>query len=168
MKSRMSGFRAVYFSINRSMFELYREALGKLIETSSIEPCDTPGAFGACHLAASAEASFDVDELYIPFDEAGLKRSHPRQPNRSIRGRLRSVRCPQRNGRPFRRRGRSGWKALASNANEIARAIDLIASAFKNDGRLFMSVPAPAAVWERWTRARYRRPSANRRIAFRR
>src|SRR6186713_644420 len=39
--------------LNQPLYvELYREALGKLIETSSIEPSDTPGAFGAAHLAA--------------------------------------------------------------------------------------------------------------------
>ena len=59
--------------LNQPLYvELYREALGDLIETSSVEPCDTPGAFGAAHLASSDAATFDIDELYIPPDVIGI------------------------------------------------------------------------------------------------
>src|SRR5262245_11946566 len=53
--------------------ELYREEISKQIETSSVEPCDTPGAIGAAHLAASDGVSFDVTQLQIPQDEASIE-----------------------------------------------------------------------------------------------
>ena len=125
--------------LNQPLYvELYREALGKLIETSSIEPCHTPGAFGAAHLAASAHEPFDIDELDIALDEAGLEQ-------------IASASTEQINPRSIEISTMSAAEmvdlfveeedlvaeALASRRIEIARAIDLITSAFKNDGRLF-------------------------------
>src|SRR6476620_6354409 len=52
--------------------DLFREALGERIETSSIETCNTLGAFGAAYLAAADTASSDVEKLYIPADDVGI------------------------------------------------------------------------------------------------
>lgn len=125
--------------LNQPLYvELYREALGKLIETSSIEPCDTQGAFGAAHLAASAEASFRVDELSVPFDEAGINQiatALTEQINpRSIEiGTMSAAEMVDL----FVEEEDQVGKALAAKRVEIARAIELVTSAFKHDGRLF-------------------------------
>jgi N-acetylmuramic acid 6-phosphate etherase len=118
--------------------ELFREALGNLIETSSVELCDTPGAFGAAHLAAADSASIDVNELFIPPDEVGideLARASTEQVNpRSgeIAG-MSSVEMVDL----FVKEEDHVAQSVAAQREQIAAAIDLIASVFKNEGRLF-------------------------------
>jgi N-acetylmuramic acid 6-phosphate etherase len=118
--------------------ELYREEIGNLIETTSVEPCDTLGAIGAAHLAASEAAPINVKELYIPSDEAGIEelgRAPTEQVNTrsSEIGRMASAELVKL----FVEEEGVIAKALGSQSNEIARAIDLVAVAFKRDGRLF-------------------------------
>ena len=116
--------------------ELYREALNDLIKTSSIEPCDTFGAFGAAHLAASA--TVDANELFIPADEVGideLARASTEQINH------RSVDIAAMSAGEmvdlFVDEEKEVEKALASQRSRIAAAIETVANAFRGDGRLF-------------------------------
>jgi N-acetylmuramic acid 6-phosphate etherase len=117
---------------------LYREALAELIETSSIEPCDTPGAFGAAHLAASDAVNVDVNELYIPPDEVGIDEL-ARASTEQINPRSREI--AQMSAREmvdlFVKEEVTVAKAIAGQSEQIADAIEIVASAFKNDGRLF-------------------------------
>jgi len=125
--------------LNQPLYvDLYREALDPILETSSVEPCNTLGAIGAAHLAASDAASLNVKKLYVPSDEAGiveLGRASTEQIN------LNSVDIDKMTSDElvdvFVEEEDQVEKALAAQRNEIARAIDLIASAFQIDGRLF-------------------------------
>ncbi|PYS89724.1 MAG: N-acetylglucosamine kinase [Acidobacteria bacterium] len=125
--------------LNQPLYvELYREALGKLIETSSIEPCDMQGAFGAAHLAAAAAAPIDLDELYIPpdgakFEEIATAATEQVNPRSAEIGTMSAAEMVDL----FVEEEYQVGKALASKRVEIARAVELITSAFKNDGRLF-------------------------------
>jgi N-acetylmuramic acid 6-phosphate etherase len=118
--------------------ELFREALGDLIETSSIEPCDVPGAFGAAHLAACDSANVNVNELYIPPDEAGIdelarastEQINPHSANIASMSATEMVEL-------FVREEDTVAKAIAEQSEQIADAIEIVASSFKNDGRLF-------------------------------
>lgn len=125
--------------LNQPLYvELYREALGKLIETSSIKTCDTPGAFGAAHLAASQTESFKIEELHIPTDEVSLaelaraatEQTNPRSTDIANLSAAEMVEL-------FVSEEREVENALASQSEQIANAVDFIASAFQNDGRLF-------------------------------
>ena len=125
--------------LNQPLYvELYREALGPILETSSVEPCDTLGAIGAAHLAASEAASFDVKELYIPPDEAGLE-EHGRASTEQINPRSAAIgkMTSEELVDLFVEEEDQVAGALAAQRVEIAQAIDLIASAFQKDGRLF-------------------------------
>ena len=118
--------------------ELYREALNELIETSSIEPCDTLGAFGAAHLAATEGVSVDANELYIPPDEIGideLSRASTEQtnPRSADIGKMSSYELVDL----FVSEEDQVAKAIGGCRNEIALAVETITVAFENDGRLF-------------------------------
>jgi N-acetylmuramic acid 6-phosphate etherase len=122
--------------LNQPLYvDLYREALGNLIETFSIEPCDTPGAFGAAHLAAS---KVDVTELFIPADEVGIEelarasteQLNPRSAEISSMSAAEMVNL-------FVEEEEAVAKAITAQAEQITNAIELIATAFRNDGRLF-------------------------------
>jgi N-acetylmuramic acid 6-phosphate etherase len=118
--------------------ELYREALAELIETSSVEPCDVSGAFGAAHLAAGDAATVDVNQLFIPPDEVGideLARASTEQvnPRSSEIARMSAADMVDL----FVDEEEQVAKALAACRNEIARAVEVIADVFKADGRLF-------------------------------
>jgi N-acetylmuramic acid 6-phosphate etherase len=118
--------------------ELFREALGNLIETSSVEPCDTPGAFGAAHLAAADSASIDVNELFIPPDEVGigeLARASTEQvnPRSSEIAEMSAVEMVDL----FVKEEDHVAEAAGAQREQIANAIEIIATAFENDGRLF-------------------------------
>lgn len=118
--------------------QLFREALAKRIEPSSVETCDTMGAFGAAHLAASDTAPIDIDKLYIPPDDVGIEE-------------LASASTEQVNSRSnaiarmstaemvdlFVNEEDAVAAAVAYQSALIADAVDLIAEAFRNDGRLF-------------------------------
>jgi len=125
--------------LNQPLYvDLYREALDPILETSSVEPCNTLGAIGAAHLAASDAASLNVKKLYVPSDEAGiveLGRASTEQinPNSVDIDKMTSDELVD----VFVEEEDQVEKALAAQRNEIARAIDLIASAFQIDGRLF-------------------------------
>jgi N-acetylmuramic acid 6-phosphate etherase len=125
--------------LNQPLYvELYREELGKLIETSSIEPCDTLGAIGAAHLAATDTSPFDIKQIHISADEAGieeLSRASTEQinPRSAAIGKMTSAELVDL----FVEEENQVEKALADQRDEIARAIDLVASAFSVDGRLF-------------------------------
>jgi N-acetylmuramic acid 6-phosphate etherase len=125
--------------LNQPLYvELYREALVPILEAASVEPCDTLGAIGAAHLAASDGASFNVKELYIPPDEAGIEelgRASTEQinPRSTAIDKLTSEQLVDL----FVEEEDQVAKALASQRVEIAQAIDLVAAAFQNDGRLF-------------------------------
>jgi N-acetylmuramic acid 6-phosphate etherase len=125
--------------LNQPLYvDLYREALDPILETSSVEPCNTLGAIGAAHLAASDAASLNVKKLYVPSDEAGiveLGRASTEQinPNSVDIDKMTSDELVD----VFVEEEDQVEKALAAQRNEIARAIDLIASAFQIDARLF-------------------------------
>jgi N-acetylmuramic acid 6-phosphate etherase len=118
--------------------ELFRGALAELIETSSVEPSDTSGAFGAAHLAAGESANVDAGQLFIPPDEIGideLARATTEQVN------PRSSEIEQMSAREmvdlFVREEVYVADAIAAQSEQIAGAIEVIATSFKNDGRLF-------------------------------
>jgi len=118
--------------------ELYREEIGKLIETSSVEPCDTLGAIGAAHLASSDGTTFDVKEVHIPADEAGIEelgRASTEQinPRSALNDKMTSAELVDL----FASEEDQVAKAIDSQRNEIVRAVDVVASTFQNDGRLF-------------------------------
>ena len=118
--------------------ELYREEIGKLIETSSVEPCDTLGAIGAAHLASSDGTTLIVKDLHIPADEAGIEelgRASTEQinPRSALIDKMTSAELVDL----FASEEDQVAKAIDSQRNEIARAVDVVASAFQNDGRLF-------------------------------
>ncbi|MFL6467171.1 MAG: N-acetylmuramic acid 6-phosphate etherase [Pyrinomonadaceae bacterium] len=123
--------------LNQPLYvELYREALDKLLETRSVEPCDTPGAFGAAHLAAAT--SFDIDDLDIQPNEGGIKEiasasTEQINPKSVEIGSMSAIEMVDL----FVEEEDLVAKALTSQRAEIARAIDRVALAFKNDGRLF-------------------------------
>ena len=125
--------------LNQPLYvELYREALASILETSSVEPCDTLGAIGAAHLAASDEGSINVRELHIPPDEVGIEelgRASTEQinPRSSAIEKMTSEELVDL----FVAEEDQVSRALASQRVEIAQAIELIASAFQNGGRLF-------------------------------
>ncbi len=118
--------------------KLFREALAKRIQTSSVETCDTLGAFGAAHLAASEIAPIDIEQLYIPPDEIGIEE-------------LARASTEQINPRSNEIAGMTAAEmvelfvieedavapAVASQSDQIADAVGLIADRFRNDGRLF-------------------------------
>jgi N-acetylmuramic acid 6-phosphate etherase len=118
--------------------ELYLEALAPLLETSSVEPCDALGAIGAAHIAALDERSVEVHELHIPPDEAGIEelgRASTEQINPRSTGidKMTAVELVDL----FVGEEEQVENALAAQRKEIAQAIDVIATTFQNDGRLF-------------------------------
>ena len=125
--------------LNQPLYvELYREALAPILATSSVEPCDTLGAIGAAHLAASDGESFNVTELYTPPDEACIEelgRASTEQIN------PRSAAIDEMTSEQlvdlFVEEEDQVVRALAAQRVEIADAIDIIASAFQDEGRLF-------------------------------
>ena len=125
--------------LNQPLYvELYREALAPILATSSVEPCDTLGAIGAAHLAASDGESFNVTELYTPPDEACIEelgRASTEQIN------PRSAAIDEMTSEQlvdlFVEEEDQVARALAAQRVEIADAIDIIASAFQDEGRLF-------------------------------
>ncbi|HJS50589.1 MAG TPA: N-acetylmuramic acid 6-phosphate etherase [Pyrinomonadaceae bacterium] len=125
--------------LNQPLYvELYREALDSILQTSSVDPCDTLGAIGAAHLAASETAPFDVKEVYVPPDQQGIEelgRATTEQINPRSLGidRMSSVEMVDL----FVAEEDQIARAIASQRPEIANAIDLVATAFQNDGRLF-------------------------------
>ena len=122
--------------LNQPLYvELYREALGKLIETSSIEACDTPGAFGAAHLATS---TVDVNQLFIPADEVGIEelaRASTEQVNPSS-AEIESMSAADM-VELFVKEEENVAEAIAAQSTRIADAVQMVAAAFQNDGRLF-------------------------------
>jgi N-acetylmuramic acid 6-phosphate etherase len=125
--------------INQPLYvELYREAIVELIETSSVEPCETPGAFGAAHLAASDSVKIDVDELYIPHDEVSIDEL-ARAPTEQVNPKSADIgtMSTERLVELFVEEEDEVSKALAACRTQIAKAVDIIAAAFKKDGRLF-------------------------------
>ena len=125
--------------LNQPLYvELYREVLAPILETSSVEPCDTLGAIGAAHLAASDGASFEVKELHVPPDEAGIEelgRASTEQinPRSAAIGQMTTEELVDL----FVEEEDQVARALAAQQFEITQAIDLVAAAFQNDGRLF-------------------------------
>ena len=96
------------------------------------------GAFGAAHLAAAAAAPIDLDELYIPpdgakFEEIATAATEQVNPRSAEIGTMSAAEMVDL----FVEEEYQVGKALASKRVEIARAVELITSAFKNDGRLF-------------------------------
>jgi N-acetylmuramic acid 6-phosphate etherase len=118
--------------------QLYREALAKRIETSSIETCDTLGAFGAAHLAASGTAPIEIDKLYIPPDDVGIEelaRATTEQVNPRSND-IATMTAPEMVDL-FVKEEDAVAEALAAQSEQIADAVGLIANTFRNDGRLF-------------------------------
>ena len=118
--------------------DLFREALGERIETSSIETCNTPGAFGAAYLAASYTTPIDIDKLYIPPDDVGieeLERATTEQINPRSIG-IATMTAAQMVDL-FVNEEDMVAEAVAAQSEQIANAVDLIANCFRNDGRLF-------------------------------
>ncbi|MGH9949212.1 MAG: N-acetylmuramic acid 6-phosphate etherase [Pyrinomonadaceae bacterium] len=126
------------FLNQRLYVDLYREALGQLIETSSIDPCDTPGAIGSAHLAAAGSSPISVKAVYILQDAGGIEelgrasteQVNPRSENINDLDTKQLVDL-------FVNEEKYVGEALAAQAKQIAAAVDVIASAFKNGGRLF-------------------------------
>jgi N-acetylmuramic acid 6-phosphate etherase len=122
--------------LNQPLYvELYREALGKLIETSSIEACDTPGAFGAAHLATS---TVDVSQLFIPADEVGIEelaRASTEQANPGS-SEIASMSAADM-VELFVKEEENVAEAIAEQSTYIVDAVQMVAAAFENDGRLF-------------------------------
>lgn len=118
--------------------ELFREALSERIETSSIETCETLGAFGAAHLAAAGTAPIDIEKLYIPPDEVGIEelaRATTEQVNpRSIE--IATMTAAEMVNL-FVKEEDAVAEAVAAQSERIAAAVDLIANCFRNEGRLF-------------------------------
>lgn len=118
--------------------ELFREALGERIEASSVETCDTLGAFGAAHLAASETAPIDIDQLYIPPDEIGIEelaRASTEQMNprsTEIAGMTAAEMVDL-----FVKEEDAVAAALADQCAQIADAVNIVANIFQDDGRLF-------------------------------
>ena len=125
--------------LNQPLYvELYREALAPILATSSVEPCDTLGAIGAAHLAASDGESFNVTELYTPPDEAcieelGRASTEQINPRSAAIDEMPSEQLVDL----FVEEEDQVARALAAQRVEIADAIDIIASAFQDEGRLF-------------------------------
>jgi len=118
--------------------DLFREALGERIETSSIETCNTPGAFGAAYLAASDTTPIDIDKLYIPPDDVGieeLERATTEQINPRSIGIATMTAAEMVD--LFVKEEDAVAEAVAAQSEQIANAVDLIANCFRNDGRLF-------------------------------
>jgi N-acetylmuramic acid 6-phosphate etherase len=118
--------------------ELFREALGERIETSSVETCDTLGAFGAAYLAASETAPIDVSKLYIPADEIEIEelaRASTEQinPRSNEIARMSTVEMVDL----FVKEEDAVAAAVANQSAQIADAIDIVVNSFRNDGRLF-------------------------------
>jgi N-acetylmuramic acid 6-phosphate etherase len=118
--------------------QLFREALAKRIKASSVETCDTIGAFGAAHLAMSGAEPIDIDKLYIPADDIGieeLERATTEQVNpRSIE--IATMTAAEMVDL-FVKEEDMIAEAVADQSEQIADAVDLIANCFRNDGRLF-------------------------------
>ena len=122
--------------LNQPLYvELFRDALNDLIEASSIEPCDALGAFGAAHLAESA---VDVNELFIPADEVGIdelsrastEQINPRSAEIASMSAAEMVEL-------FVSEEALVAESVKSQRDRIADAIEMIATAFNNEGRLF-------------------------------
>lgn len=123
--------------LNQPLYaDLYRKALADILPTSCVEVCDTPGAVGAARLAAADNINNDIapiDEPQQGLEE--LSRSLTEQVN------PRSVGIDKMTSEEmvelFVEEEASVAAAIKSQQAEIAKAIDVIAAAFQNDGRLF-------------------------------
>jgi N-acetylmuramic acid 6-phosphate etherase len=96
------------------------------------------GAFGAAHLAASGTAPIDIDKLYIPPDEVGIEelaRASTEQMNPRSTG-IAGMTATEMVDL-FVEEEDAVAAALADQSAQIADAVDIVANAFRNDGRLF-------------------------------
>lgn len=118
--------------------DLYRDALAKILPTASVEVCDTPGAVGAARLAAADAGKIDIEKLETRSDEedlASLGRSLTEQinPRSANIDKMTSIDMVDL----FVDEEANVGLAIRSEKASIAKAIDLIAAAFQNGGRLF-------------------------------
>ncbi len=125
--------------LNQPMYvDLYKKSLAAVLPTSSVEICNTSGAVGAAWLAASETVNFEREKLQIvdeytkvdELDQAATEQSNPRSV--SI-GQLATDELVDL----FVNEEQYVAEALSSARHEIAKAVDLIASAFSAGGRLF-------------------------------
>ena len=118
--------------------DLYRKALGDILNTSSIDLTSTKGALGAAWLAQSGKIHLPDEELRrvsLQINKDELSRASTEQSNR------RSLLIDQMNTRElidlFMSEEESVTKALDSKRKELEEAVELITFVFENNGRLF-------------------------------
>ena len=125
--------------LHRPMFvDFYKKSLAPLLATSSIETCDTSGAVGAAWLAASVTAPFEREKIEIAtdhakaeeLDQAATEQTNPRS---ATIGSLNSGALVDL----FVNEENYVAGALFAERKPLAKAVDLIAAAFRRDGRLF-------------------------------
>lgn len=125
--------------VNQPMYaELYERSLAKMLATSSVEVCTTPGPVGAAWLAAAGPASFEREKIEISdapanpeeLDKAATEQTNPRSESISELSTAELVET-------FINEEQYVAEALSSERTKIEEAVELITSVFKGGGRLF-------------------------------
>ena len=122
--------------LNQPLYvELYKKALSAIIPASSIELCTISGAIGAAWLASSNDLQVPKQkhaklEKIEELDRAITEQTNPRSVNldRMTTSELVNL---------FIAEEHFVINALDAQRDNIERAVDLVASVFENDGRLF-------------------------------
>ncbi|MCI0616264.1 N-acetylmuramic acid 6-phosphate etherase [bacterium] len=122
--------------LNQPLYvELYREALSKILPTSSIELCTASGAVGAAWLAASNDLRIPkqkhIEQAKLEeLDRATTEQTNPRSVNLDQMTTSEIVNL-------FIAEEHFVIKALDAQRDNLETAVDLVSSVFENDGRLF-------------------------------
>ena len=122
--------------LNQPLYvEFYREALSEILPTSSIELCTTSGAVGAAWLAASNDLRIPkqkhIEQAKLEeLDRATTEQTNPRSVNLDQMTASELVNL-------FIAEEHFVIDALDAQRDNLESAVDLVASVFENDGRLF-------------------------------
>jgi N-acetylmuramic acid 6-phosphate etherase len=115
--------------------KVYKEAIQKLLETSSIELCTTSGAFGAARLATSiqqtpkVEKSMDFGKM-TELERATTEQNNPRS------GSIDQMKTAELIDLFIAEQEFIG-QALVSEKENILKGVELVVHVFRNNGRLF-------------------------------